>query len=96
MFSENEVEQIRLFKDFTDKESISEFIDIGAAVCTSDDAISDRIISICGAKSVSELQALQPDERSRAIRALREEGVSIRQIVRMTGEPFGLVRRIGR
>ena len=75
------------------EDSYAVFSDIGDRVYTSDEAIREKIIKVCGAKSVGDFQLLSPDERRQAVRALREEGVSIRQIVRMTGETFGIVRK---
>ena len=96
MFSANKADQIRLFKEFAIKESDAEFADLGGPVNVPEESIKDMIFNICGAKNISEFQILEPGERNRAIRALRAKGISIRQIVRMTGESFGIVRKAGR
>ena len=96
MFSANKANQIKLFKEFSEKESDAGFADIGGTDYLSEESIRKMIFNICGAKNIGAFQALEPEERNRVIRALREEGVSIRQIVRMTGESFGIVRKIGK
>jgi ribosomal protein S11 len=42
----------------------------------------------------AEFQALAPEERNNALRQLKGAGMSIRQISRMTGIPFGVVRQL--
>jgi len=93
MFSLKNSDQIRLFEKFMNEENDAVFADIGERVYTSDEVIREKIIKVCGARSVGEFQLLSHDERLKAVRALRDEGISIRQIVRMTGEPFGIVRK---
>ena len=96
LFSENLTNQIRLFEEFTQEAVKGEYVDIDDDVCSSDDAIKDRIEGICGARSAGEFQSLPPDEREQAIRMMRVSGLSIRQVVRFTGVPFGIVRMIGK
>ena len=96
IYSENTAEQERLFEEFTKEKSEDVFIDINDTVCVSDDALREQIIEICGARSVAEFQALPPAERVSAMRLMRMNGMSIRQIVRHTGVSFGIVRGIDR
>ena len=95
LYSENASDRIRLFKEFTAEPGKEVFADINDALFISDDAVRGKIIEICGAKSVAGFQALPREERDRAIRLMRNFGISIRQIVRNTGTPFGIVRGIG-
>jgi len=96
LFSKELSSQIRLFKEFSGVGNDDVFADIGDSVCISDEALRKRIMNICGAGNVGEFQALSQEERIRAIRAMKNSGMSIRQIVRHTGVSFGLVRGIGR
>jgi hypothetical protein len=50
------------------------------------------IEGITGATSVAQFQALSRERRDEALRNMRRRGLSIRQIVRLTGVPFGVVR----
>ena len=51
-----------------------------------------RKISRCD--SINDFQALEKDKRDRCIKKLKEEGLSIRQISRITGVGFAIVRNI--
>ena len=95
IYSKKTAEQVRLFEEFMKEESGDVFVDIDDEARSPDDVLRERIIEICGAKSVAEFQALPPDERVRAMRLMRAGGMSIRQIVRHTGVSFGIVRGIG-
>ena len=94
IFSSSPKEQTRLFKEFMGKESASAFLDIGEEVCKSDEVLRKKIARICGAASVGAFQMLSSDEKNRVLQGLRNDGLSIRQIVRLTGVPFGIVRKI--
>jgi REP element-mobilizing transposase RayT len=50
------------------------------------------IKDIIDAESVSQFQELSRDKRDEALRQMRKRGLSIRQIARLTGIPFGVVR----
>jgi hypothetical protein len=47
---------------------------------------------LCGIGTAAQFQALTPAERDRNIRILRESGMSIRRISRLTGVSVGIVR----
>ena len=96
MFSAKPQNQARLFREFMEEESDAGFLDIDDAVRPSDEKLLERMLHLCGVKNASEIQRLAPDERSQAIRLMRNDGMSIRQIVRLTGVPFGIVRMVRR
>lgn len=52
-----------------------------------------RKLSKCG--NATEFQNLAPEKRDRYLKELREKGVSIRQLSRLTGISIGIVRKIG-
>lgn len=52
-----------------------------------------KVNEICGAKGVAVFQGLSVLERDKKIALLKEAGLSIRQIVRLTGISFGIVRK---
>jgi putative transposase len=52
------------------------------------------IQSVVGAKIPSEIQSYEKKNRNHVIRKLKDTGLSIRQISRLTGISFGVIRRI--
>ena len=59
------------------------------------DACKKKMQRICGVDNASEFQALDSDKKAEGVRMLRESGVSIRQIVRLTGVSFHVARKLG-
>ncbi len=55
---------------------------------------TDIIKVISGVSNLSEVQGLAKDKRNDAIRKCKEEGVSIRQLERLTGISFGIIRSV--
>ncbi len=53
----------------------------------------EEIFRICGCKNATEFQNLNIEKRNEVIRELKESGLSIRQISRLTGISFGVVRK---
>ena len=89
MMSKNEF--VRLNEQPTNATCID--IDESSKRLNDDDTkIIMREISKC--KSATEFQALPIISRDRYIAALKEKGLSIRQISRITGVSFGIVRRL--
>ena len=96
MFSAKPQNQTKLFVEFMEEESDAGFADIDDDARSSDENLRERMFHLCGAKNATEVQRLAPDERSQALKLMRNDGMSIRQIVRLTGVPFGIVRKTGR
>lgn len=59
-----------------------------------DDVAKDIIFEQCGCKSVTDFQKLPLKERNKNILLLRNEGLSIRQLNRLTGIPKGVIERL--
>jgi hypothetical protein len=66
--------------------------DCNASVRVSDDEIREYAKSI--GISMTEVQHLSKDQRNDTIRQLRQFGASIRQLSRMTGVSFGIIRKL--
>lgn len=60
----------------------------------SDNDAKEIIKKISGCSNVSEFQALEYKKRDKYISKLKEKGLSIRQISRLTGVSFAVVRKI--
>lgn len=59
-----------------------------------DEEIRGFLKDACGINSITEIQYLPKDERNDVIRKLRQFGASIRQLSRMTGISFGVIRKL--
>ena len=95
-FSIDPKKQARLFEGLSKEERAEESADIDGKACFSTEALDDRRAEICGARSAGESQRLSEKAQGQAVKHMRAEGVSIRQIVRITGMPFGLARKAER
>jgi REP element-mobilizing transposase RayT len=91
MLSEKRSQQRREFESFMLSEGDGVFIDDAPARLTEREC-RKLIEDITGTTSVAEFQALSRETRNTALRQMKEKGMSIRQIVRLTGVPFGVVR----
>lgn len=60
----------------------------------SDDDARKEIKKVSGCENAAEFQVLAPEERNKHIKKLKEKGLSIRQVSRLTGVSFGIVRRV--
>ena len=92
LFSPDIAKQIRLFVEFMSVDGETH-MDVDQ---NTPDANKEKMRELCGVESASAFQALESGERDKGVRELRKAGLSIRQIVRLTGVPFGIVRRLGR
>ena len=67
-------------------------LDMDQGVRLSDEAVKAALLELCGTDRAAALQVLPALRRDGAIAALKEQGASLRQIVRLTGWSFGVVR----
>lgn len=58
----------------------------------SDADVKAQLLKLCGTNTIVQLQTLTTPQRDTVITALKLQGASIRQIVRLTGWSFGVVR----
>jgi REP element-mobilizing transposase RayT len=89
LFSSIPARQKDAFIEFMEADTGEAFLDLDTGT---DEALKEWVRRACGTKTATEFQALSKADRDRNIRLLRETGLSIRQIVRLTGIPFGVVR----
>ena len=90
-FSQNLENQRKQFIEFM-KEEGDEHADVDQ---NSTDAIREKMMRLCEVGSVSEFQSLEIQKKEEGVRKLRKSGLSIRQISRITGMPFRIVRELG-
>lgn len=94
MFHEDKNEATTLFKKYMSEEEKTSCLDIEEIQKLTDEDAQEFIRKTFGIKSPEDLQTLTPDQRDNIIAALREKGLSIRQISRLTGVSFGIVRKM--
>jgi hypothetical protein len=92
MFSTDVAKQTDLFRTFTDEKTDDSFLDVENAVRLTDRECRDIFRHICGAENVTQFQSMPEKERDHGIRLAKEKGMSVRQIARLTGCSFGVVR----
>ena len=96
MFFQSTKNRLILFREFTDKENADSFMDISDKVFLSDESVRQKMKEVSRARNASEFQALSIDDRNHAVRSMKDAGISIRQIARVTGISFGVIRNICR
>ena len=94
MFSTNRVNAVKLFKEFNLVENQDRCLDYDQDARLNDTEASNFIRSISGVQSPTEIQGFKKDKRNEVIKECKAKGLSIRQIERLTGVSFGVIRTI--
>lgn len=76
---------ISMFKNFHQKESNNKCLDINERRRIKDSEAIDIIKSLCNINHCIDLQKIDKNQRAKHLRTLKEEGLSTRQIARLTG-----------
>lgn len=93
-FSVEERTGITLFEEFNKQKNTDECLDYHEEVRIDDEEAKDIIIKVAGVLDTAQIQHFEIGKRDKIIRELKNRGLSIRQIERLTGVSFALVRRI--
>ena len=80
------------FVEFTNADNKDSFIDLATQLKLSDDSLRLRIAEQFDLKVATDLNMLDKMQRDSAVQILKEEGFGLRQITRVTGIPYGIVR----
>jgi putative transposase len=90
------MEQLKKFHNDTSKdEDEDDFLDIGKRrLRLTDEKARGIIMEISKCQNASEFQLLGVNERNSCVRRLKKEGLSIRQISRLTGVNRGVVEKL--
>ncbi|MEG6523513.1 transposase [Desulfotomaculum sp. 1211_IL3151] len=94
LFSTNRVKAVKLFKEFNLAENQDRCLDYDPGVRLNDTEASNFIRSISGVQSPTEIALLEKGKRNEVIKKCKAKGLSIRQIERLTGISFGVIRTI--
>jgi REP element-mobilizing transposase RayT len=94
MFSEKEEKAIKALQQFTEAENKDKCLEDLKATALSDSQARKVIEKVLNNKPAKILQEMSKSDRDMALHKLKEiEGLSIRQISRLTGESFNIVKR---
>lgn len=93
LFSEDTGKALQQFKEFNLAENQEKCMEYDEDLRLNDNEATEIIQMISGVKSPVEIQGFAKEKRDEVIKKLRNEGLSIRQIERLTGISFGVIRR---
>ena len=94
IFSENKKDAIELYKEYIYKPNNAEFMDNDSRKKLTDSEIKSYLSKI-GIKNVEEIKQLEKNERDRILKMIKSiEGITIRQISRITGISKSVIGRI--
>lgn len=94
MFSTDRMKAIQLLKGFNLAKNHDRCLEYDQNVRLNDAEAIAFIKSICLIQNPTEVQCLEKGKRNEVIKACKEKGLSLRQIERLTGVSFGVIRRI--
>lgn len=94
IFSNDRMQAVELFKDYSNESNNDKCLDYAEKVVMSDKVVMDYLNEM-GIRSTSRLQQLNKEQRNEVIRKMKEiEGISIRQLARMTGISKSVIDRV--
>lgn len=93
LFSKEENEAVKLFEEFNVVENTDQCLEYESHMRLVDSEAAEIIRSISGLSSPMQVQSLEKQKRNGIVRKLKARGLSIRQIERLTGVSFAVVRR---
>jgi REP element-mobilizing transposase RayT len=91
MFHEDKKKSIKLFDTFTHETNDEKCLEIEENHRITDEEAKSILKIICNMSTPSEFQRLDMQERNRILKDMKEGGLSIRQIERLTGINRGIV-----
>lgn len=94
LFADDEKRAVDLFQKFNKEENKDVCLEYEEIVKINDKEAARIIIEVAGVESPIQVQNLKKEERNKVIKQLRNRGLSIRQIERLTGISFGVIRKI--
>jgi putative transposase len=93
LFGENKKEAVKLFETYMKKDDNIDCLDMQKSGRITDREALVIINNQCGTENAADLQKMNQEKRHACLTLLKENGLSIRQIARLTGISFGIVRR---
>jgi len=93
LFSENRNDQLSMYKEYMSKKDEIAHMDIEDNRRLHDDEAKTVMYALCRERTVSGFQNIPSDKREITIKTMYTQGVSIRQLNRLTGVSIGLIRK---
>lgn len=94
LFSDNRVEALSMFKNFNSQTNDDKCFMSNRPKYIDDKDANVIIKQIVGIVDPKQIQHLDKEKRDEIIKCLKDKGMSIRQIERLTGVSFSIIRRI--
>lgn len=94
LFSQDRKKAKALFKEFNLQENKDQCLEFNQTKRFNDFEATDFIKSIAGVKSPQEIQKFEKGKRDEVIKKCKRQGLSIRQLERLTGVSFGVIRGV--
>lgn len=94
LFDDDNKKALALFRKFNSRENNDQCLDYEEPVRIDDVEATTIVTKLTGVKDPRQIIDLKKDKRNKIIKELRNSGLSIRQIERLTGVSFGVIRGI--
>jgi hypothetical protein len=94
MFSEDYQEALELWQKFNHTENNDQCLEYDDGTRLNDLEATGLIQSIVGVKIPIEIQRYEKQKRNLVIKKLKEQGLPTRQIARLTGISYGVIRGV--
>ena len=94
MFSDQGSRQKELFHRFNTADNNDKCLEYDSVPKMNDAQALDFIKSLLGVQDMHEIKKLNDEKRDELIRTCKNQGLSYRQIERLTGIPYGIIRRV--
>lgn len=93
-FADDEKIAIELFQRFNKEENKDKCLDYEEEARINDIEAAKIIIEVAGIENAMQIKSFEKEKRNKIIKQLKNRGLSIRQIERLTGISFGVIRNI--
>jgi len=94
LFASNAQQALKLWKEFNQEKNDDRCLEYDDGIRLNDSEAATVIQNVAEVKSPGEIQNFAKQKRNKAIKEFRRIGLSIRQIERLTGISFGVIREI--
>lgn len=93
-FSDDGKKAMELFEEFNYFENDDKHLEYERQIRINDEEAKKIIFEVAEVKDTKQIQGFEKERRNRVIRELKNKGLSIRQVERLTGISFGVIRNI--
>ena len=94
LFSEDYQEAFALWQEFNQAENNDQCLEYDDGTRLNDKEAKELILSIVDVKIPTEIQRYEKQKRNLIIKTLKDQGLPVRQITRLTGISYGIIRGV--